>query len=439
MQQASDRTRQAHARLMRSRRERASSPPRFASFHPPPPAFPPLAFLFVGTQTSQECFHRPAASKTHSVSGPDCVHGDLLSSSAQGELTSLAESTSRLAVLVHETTRRSQDQTDRLTGCIPSAFQMASATGVCSSKRARSPPPPPGLGGHPPPQSSSGTPSTENHTQIKKLRLSIGTPTSVNSSHSASRSYSSGRAPSLIEEGNTPSSHSAGSLSHGLPSPSGSDSFAHPGDQSSIRSHTDGEMDRSAEEIVASPYQGGRGSPGGLASSFKLGPPSSLLAQVSSRNHTNSQQQTSQTNHSPSTAISTSAKKRVTILSPTPSSPLHAHHQHLPLALLSHVFSALLVPRRRSRIPTAIPLPNFLLALSLVRSMLGSSSSLSPKDEIELRVLEGWVGLETGKTLLAEAGARQTGKEEWAERGRKELRETEVGLGKAVSDHRFGA
>ena len=65
--------------------------------------------------------------------------------------------------------------------------------------------------------------------------------------------------------------------------------------------------------------------------------------------------------------------------------------------------------------------------------MLGSSSSLSPKEEVELRVLEGWVGLEVGKVLLGKAAGGSVG-QDWAERARQELKDTEAGLGKGVSD-----
>lgn len=199
-------------------------------------------------------------------------------------------------------------------------------------------------------------------------------------------------------------------------------------------------MDRSGEDAgVLSPrVSGGGGGPPGT--SFKLGPPSSLLAQVSTKNHYKSSQSPSNNNNmysSPPSAAApnTSSQKRYSTNSPGPSSPLHT--QHLPLALLSHIFTALLTPsppRRKSKLPAVIPLPNFLLSLALLRSALSaSSSSLSPREEVELRVLEGWVGLETGKVLLGEAGVGVEWREEWAVRGKSELRETEVGLGKGVS------
>lgn len=65
------------------------------------------------------------------------------------------------------------------------------------------------------------------------------------------------------------------------------------------------------------------------------------------------------------------------------------------------------------------------------------SSSLSPKEEVELRVLEGWVGLETAKVLLGienEREGREGGGKEWGERGKKELKETETGINKGVSE-----
>ena len=51
---------------------------------------------------------------------------------------------------------------------------------------------------------------------------------------------------------------------------------------------------------------------------------------------------------------------------------------------------------------------------------------------MELRVLEGWVGLETAKVLLG--AEREKGGKEWGERGKRELKETEMGINKGVSD-----
>lgn len=77
------------------------------------------------------------------------------------------------------------------------------------------------------------------------------------------------------------------------------------------------------------------------------------------------------------------------------------------------------------------------MALSLVRSSLSSSSlSISPREEIEMRLLEGNIGLEAVKLLMG-IGVRKHDAHQgdlWRERGKNEARQVERGLGKAVSD-----
>lgn len=166
-------------------------------------------------------------------------------------------------------------------------------------------------------------------------------------------------------------------------------------------------------------------------------PPSSLLAQTLYNTRVPSSHFSTPPMQIPSPS---SAQKRLFVGSLPPSSPFDAspraaatRQQHyLPLHLLSDVFSSLLAPSPSFR-STVIPLPNLLMTLEILRTTLsGTSSRLSPKEEVELRVLEGWVGLETTRLLL---GSSSVGEEKtaWTSRGQKIGKDIEKSIGKGVS------
>lgn len=71
--------------------------------------------------------------------------------------------------------------------------------------------------------------------------------------------------------------------------------------------------------------------------------------------------------------------------------------RHLAPELLSYICTAILSTPSTKLV---IPLPNVFLALSLLRGFLGSSDhALEPRQEVELRILEGRVGLEYLKAV----------------------------------------
>jgi len=301
-----------------------------------------------------------------------------------------------------------------------------------SSKRARSPPAnTTSLPSADAPIASSSSSSGGPH-KIKKIRLSMGSTaaeadTSTHSTSSTANTSSSSRQPpSLVDSVNSNAS------SGGIPSPAASDSFIQADESSIVGEHG---QDMEVEVEIEVPVNTSRGTK--AEGAIKLGPPSSLLAQHHQTQSTSSS--ASRASPSISRNPSQSQPKRLSLVGfPAPSSPGPNQQQHLPLPLLSHIFTSLLVPRKRTRLPSIVPLPNFLLSLSLLRGVLSTpSSSLSPKEEVELRVLEGWVGLETAKVLLGtenEREGREGGGKEWGERGKKELKETETGINKGVSE-----
>ncbi|CED83210.1 hypothetical protein [Phaffia rhodozyma] len=112
-------------------------------------------------------------------------------------------------------------------------------------------------------------------------------------------------------------------------------------------------------------------------------------------------------------------------------------HPPLPIPLVSYLCSQLLSPSKSSHPGrSTTPLPNLYMALSLLRSSLSApGASSGPREEIEMRLLEGSVGVEIVKLSLG-MGVRKhldTQDNVWRERGRIEAKEVERGLGKAIS------
>jgi hypothetical protein len=113
----------------------------------------------------------------------------------------------------------------------------------------------------------------------------------------------------------------------------------------------------------------------------------------------------------------------------------------LPLPLVSYVLERLLQPDVLPSIPAAsTALPAFssrpTAAWSLIRhalSPVGGGSTLSPREEVELRRLEGWVGLRVLRESTG--GSDAQGRHATADEGR----ELERGLAKAVRPGLAGA